>query len=543
MSHSIQCRDALIAFATNLDTGQPSNCAIHRRHPQGVPLHLRIDNCTDCVSAARWPDADFIVGNPPFIGNKRMRSTLGNNYCEALRAAYPELPESCDLAMYFWHKAAELARSGAIRGFGFITTNSITQVFSRKVVAMHLAATPPLHLAFAVPDHPWVDASDGAAVRIAMTVCQAGSGMGTLSTVTAETESPGREVQVTTTERRGVINANLTVGADVSSVKPLRANADVACRGVTPVGRGFVVTKQEARKLGLGCVPGLEKHIRPVRNGKDITDKPRGAVIIDLHGLEEDDVQKRFPNVYQWLLQTVKPTRDRVRRAGHRNHWWVFGEPRKTLRAALVGLSRYIVTVYVSKHRFFLFLPQDILPDDGLVAIASDDAYHLGVLSSRFHVAWSLAVGGALEDRPSYNNSVCFSTFPFPTPSPQQQQRIRDLGERLDAHRKTRMALHPDLTMTAMYNVLAALRAGRALSVKEKGVEEKGLVGILRELHDELDEAVAEAYGWSASLGDEEILVRLVALNQHRAREEQQGVVQWLRVPSHTPTSLMLLLP
>ena len=90
-----------------------------------------------------------------------------------------------------------------------------------------------------------------------------------------------------------------------------------------------------------------------------------------------------------------------------------------------------------------------------------------------------------LEDRPRYIKTLCFETFPFPDPTPELKERIRDLGERLDGHRKKRQALHPDVTLTGMYNVLEALRSGRELTAKERDIHEKGLVAILRQLHDE----------------------------------------------------------
>ena len=120
--------------------------------------------------AAQWPRADFVVGNPPFIGNKRMRIALGDGYVEALRKSWPKVPETADLLMYWWEHAADLTRAGKLRRFGLITTNSLRQTFNRKVVERHLADKTPLSLVFAVPDHPWVDSADGAAVRIAMTV-------------------------------------------------------------------------------------------------------------------------------------------------------------------------------------------------------------------------------------------------------------------------------------------------------------------------------------------------------------------------------------
>jgi len=492
---------------------------------------LRIKKHADKMSAlpAEWPEADFIVGNPPFIGGKDKRQVLGNDYFDALTKTYAALPESCDFVMYWWHKAAELARAGKVKRFGFITTNSITQVFNRRVVALHTEDKNPLRLIFAIPDHPWVDAADGAAVRIAMTVGERGAGDGALAAVVAERETDGREIAVTMAEKIGVIHAGLRQGTDVTKVVPLASNCDLCCPGMKLHGSGFIVTPEQAIILGLGRIAGLDRHIRPYRNGRDIADNPRGVMVIDLFGLTAEEARDKYPEAYHWVYTRVKPERDKNNRASYREAWWIYGEPRKDFRPALAGLPRYISTIETAKHRFFVFLSAEILPDNMLVNIASSDAYHLGVLSSRIHVCWALAAGGTLEDRPRYNKSRCFDPFPFPDAAPEQQTRIRDLGEKLDAHRKSRQKLYPELTMTGMYNVLEALRSSRELTDKEKNIYEYGLVGILRELHDELDAAVADAYGWPRDISDEEILSRLVALNAERAEEEKDGKIRWLR--------------
>jgi hypothetical protein len=173
-----------------------------------------------------------------------------------------------------------------------------------------------------------------------------------------------------------------------------------------------------------------------------------------------------------------------------------------------------------------------------LIAIASDDAFHLGVLSSRIHVAYALAAGGrmGMGNDPRYNKSRCFDPFPFPACDESQKAPIRSLAEELDAHRKRVQAEHPTLTLTGIYNVLEALRLGRTLNAKEKAIHDQGLVSVLRQLHDDLDTAVAEAYGWPADLSDEEILTRLVALNAERAAEEAQGVIRYLRPEYQNPS-------
>ncbi|MDR0466673.1 MAG: class I SAM-dependent DNA methyltransferase, partial [Deltaproteobacteria bacterium] len=536
--NNIQHRDALLAWKrvkyAEDEHGRPvtrwdgetykTDPATGRQVPDEAAT--TVDKVYEGATTATWPKADFIVGNPPFIGGKDKRQTLGYGYFDALVSTYAELPESCDFVMYWWHKAAELVRMGKARRFGFITTNSVAQVFSRRVVALHLEDKEPLRIAFAIPDHPWVDAADGAAVRIAMTIGAKGAGEGALTTVVEEQETGGREIAVALAEQYGVIHSDLRQGADLTMAEALAANSDLCCPGMKLHGSGFIVTPDQAVSLGLHRIPGLKRHIRPYRNGRDLADGLRGVMVIDLFGLTAEETRDKYPEVYQWVYTRVKPERDAMATrskdsAQYAAKWWLFGKPRETFRPALAGLPRYISTIETAKHRVFMFLPAEILPDNRLVNVASADAFYLGILSSRIHVCWALTAGGILGPTPVYNKTRCFDAFPFPDAAPEQQSRIRALGEKLDAHRKSRQALHPALTMTGMYNALEALRAGRELTAKEKSVHEQGLVTVLRELHDELDAAVAEAYGWPVDLPDEEVLSRLAALNVERAEEEK----------------------
>jgi hypothetical protein len=438
-----------------------------------------------------WPEADFIVGNPPFIGGKDLRNKLGGDYAEALWKANPRVPKSADFVMQWWDRAAHtlVAEGSPLIRFGFVTTNSITQEFSRRVIAGYLSPSPPspstlageggaasaaegegagasatqktrppkpqkshkaadaadpspdpsghplpqgergLSLILAIPDHPWTKATkDAAAVRIAMTVAARGSHAGTLVEVTHESglDSDTPEIEVTAT--KATIHADLSTGANVGSAQLLKANEGLGYRGVQLIGPGFIVTPSEAKHLGLGKREGLEAHIRPYRHGRDLLQRPRGVMVIDLFKLDEKLVRMSFPEVYQHLLTTVKPERDVNRRDSYKTKWWIHGEPRKDMRPALAGLPRYIATVETAKHRIFQFLDASILPDNMLVVIGSDDAFHLGVLSSRFHVDWMLGAGGTLEDRPRYNKSKCFDPFPFPDATPKQRAAIAELG-------------------------------------------------------------------------------------------------------------------
>jgi hypothetical protein len=435
-----------------------------------------------------WPQADFIVGTPPFIGNKRMRDALGTNYVDSLRLVYPSVPESADFVMYWWHKAAELCRAGVVHRFGLITTNSLRQAFARRVVQAQLVATPPLSLTFTIPDHPWVDNVDGASVRIAMTVGRAGVHDGDFE-VLSETPLADGSVQVALRNTRGRIQSDISIGAHVACASRLDANSNICFQGVILVGDGFRLSTGEVctLKQRMGTIPTVvRRHI----SGKDLLNGDRGNSVIDLFGIsDESSVRLKYPELYQHLSVTVKPERLLNREKSRREKWWLFGRSNETMRAALAGLDRYIATVETSKCKLFAFVPSHFCPDHKLYVIASSDATLLGVLSSSIHLVWALAAGGTLEDRPTWTNTTCFLPFPFPHCSATERERIRSVAEELDAHRKRAQVQH-SLTLTAMYNVWGKLRTATSLTEKERGIHDKGLVSILRKLHDDLDAAV-----------------------------------------------------
>ncbi|MFH1058398.1 MAG: DNA methyltransferase, partial [Pseudomonadota bacterium] len=400
---SIECRDAVLAWdrtepVLDPETLQPVTRWDGRTYKKSPVTGENIPDDSARVLVeryinprkAKWPAADFVVGNPPFMGIAHLRQAMGDGYAETIRKTYSDVPGSCDYVLYWWNQAAELVRQGKIQRFGFITTNSLRQTLNRRLIEKHLSAKKPLSIIFAIPDHPWVDASDGAAVRISMTVGQGGELVGRLLHVTEERNNGDLGLDVALAEKTGKIQPDLTVGANLATANPLISNESISNRGMQLIGSGFIVTPDQANAIGLGSISGLKNHIRLYRNGRDITNTPRHVMAIDLFGLSEKAVQERYPEVYQWVLERVKPERDHNNRSAYRSNWWIFGEPRAMFRPALVGLSRYIATVETAKHRFFTFLDQSILPDNMLVNMALEDAYFLGVLSSSAHVAWAL---------------------------------------------------------------------------------------------------------------------------------------------------------
>lgn len=331
---TIECRDAVLEYDEKLPlkNGDGSIKTIWdghttKAHPvtgKEVPDDTGRKPLFEYLNPRRttWPEAEYIVGNPPFLGASRMRDGLGDGYTEALRQAFKKhKPDSWDFVMFWWHHAAELVRDKNARQFGFITTNSIHQTFNRRCLEAFLNNDKKrVSLTFAIPDHPWIDSVDGAAVRISMTTGSLGASKGRLITVVSEVEVEDGEHSISTEISQGTLGANLKTGANLTKIATLQANDAISCPGVKLHGAGFIVTKDQATGLGLGSIPGLENHIQGYRNGKDLTTRPRNVLVIDLLGLTPDFISQNYSAVYQHILSNVKPERDQNNRATYRDN-------------------------------------------------------------------------------------------------------------------------------------------------------------------------------------------------------------------------------
>lgn len=508
-----------------------------------------------------WPEAEFIVGNPPFTGGSLIRGEQGDGYVEALWKAHPAMNDSADFAMYWWDRCASLLtlKKSPLRRFGLVTNYTISSVLNRRVLERHLTNKSPVSIVYAVDDQPWFKAGrDAAQVRIAMTVAEAGSRDGVLHSVAASSELDTDTPVVETTAVRGKINPDLTVGTDVTRAKALLATKGISHDGVKLHGRGFILTPAEARHFGLGQVPSLETIIKPYRSGRDLTQRQRSRYVIDFFGHSDNWAADTFPALYQHLSWHVRYAYDKDgqpkinkkkkkigrewnSRETYRKNWWIFGEPRSEMRPAMEGLLRYIGTVDTARHRTFQFLSSDMTVDDKVVVIASDDAAFLSVLSSEIHVTWATRAGGWLGagNDPVYVKTRTFEPFPFPAWTNEQRLALAEAGERLDGFRKARLKEHPNLTLTRLYNALEAHRAfrafGKAMTDQESADFEAGSVLILDEIHQDINRLTREAYGWPQDETAEELLGRLVALNAERASEEANGDIRWLRPEYQKP--------
>jgi hypothetical protein len=573
---TIKQQDALISYDSKAiskdDEGKPITVwdgTTHKTDPVSGVLVPDIASQIETYEysnpiAASWPEAEYIVGNPPFIGRRRMRARLGKGYVDALDAAYPKSPRSMDLVMYWWERCAS-AKSKAKR-FGLVTTNSIKQTFNRRIV-LQAIGRPKKSVAFrfAIPDHPWTDEAGAADVRISMTVGQITTeNSGRLVEVLSEATQAGSMPEVTYKETLGRINSQLRIGTDITDAKKLVANAELSHQGMILNGIGFRILPIEQQ--GWMSHHQYSSVVRDCYAGADFAEGRRKIRIVDLFGLSLDQVIRTLPHCYQWVLQRVKPHRDQVDDQKSKENWWIFTAPREELRDLLRSITRTIVTVRSATHRTFLFMESDVILDDGAVFVGSPKADHLAILSSRVHCHWTIAQAARLGvgNDVRYNKSECFDAFVFPELSSEKPASVEldVLGERLDAFRKERLAAHDFLTMTGLYNALERYRElnagiGQPLTPEERDVHEAGLISVLAEIHDDIDRATLSAYGWDdlapalvgkvggtvpsdhkseSQLEAEEILLtRLVALNHERAEEEKRGVIRWLRPEYQIP--------
>lgn len=472
---------------------------------------------------ATWPDAEFIVGNPPFLGNKRLRAALKDTYVDDLYGAWGDLvAKGADLACY-WHELARAQISGGRSNrAGLLATNSIRGGTNRLTLD-RVKQTGDLFMAWS--DEPWI--VEGAAVRVSIVGQDDGSEAG--RTLDGQTVAD--------------INCDLTAGADLTKTHPLAENSEKCFQGV--IKGGPFDLPGEAARLLLRQPTNVNGRtnadvVVPWVNGMDITQRPRGMFIIDFGTDRSHEMSAQYEAPYEHALEHVKPTRANVRRRHYRERWWLYGETRPGMRSALADLTRFIVTPRVSKHRLFVWFSAPTLPDSATYAIARDDNYAFGVLHSRPHELWSLRTGTSLEDRPRYTPTTTFETFPFPWPlnTPDdalttEQRHHRDAigaaAKELDD--KRRRWLNPPEWIREVPDVIPSL-PNRLLPVDDEAAEQlkkRTLTNLynqrptwLDNLHRALDAAVCAAYGWPADIDDDQILEHLLTLNLHRSSSPEE---------------------
>ena len=364
-----------------------------------------------------WPAAEFIIGNPPFLGGKLLRKNLGDEYVDAMFSAYKDhVPAEADIVCYWFENARKMLEKGRAKRAGLLATQGIRGGANRRVL-QRIKESGDIFMAWS--DQPWI--LDGAAVHVSIVGFDEGS--------ESQRAVDGTPVQS--------INANLTIGADLTAAQRLKDNLSTAFMGDTK-GGPFDIPGSLAQEMLSNPNPHNKTNaevVKPWINGRDIADRSRNMWIIDFGDMTEEEAAL-YESPYEHVKTNVKPARIKNKRPLYAKYWWHHMEPRPGLRMAVKDLTRIIVTPRVSKYRLFVWVTPETLPDSATIAIASDDDYFFGVLHSRVHELWALAMGTQLESRPRYTPTTCFETFPFAEPDDAQREAIATAAARLNELRE-----------------------------------------------------------------------------------------------------------
>ncbi len=449
-----------------------------------------------------WPEADVIVGNPPFVGGNKVRQELGDTYVDDLFRLYQgRVPAFADFVCYWFERARALVETGRARRVGLLATNSIRGGVNRRVLE-RIAQAGQIFMAWS--DRPWV--LNGAAVRVSMIGFDGGGEQ--------ERSFDGLPV--------AAIYPDLSATIDLTNAQRLAENRDLCVYGSQQKG-SFDITPAEAHAL-LAQPNAFGRDnadvVKPSVNGQQILRRTGETWVIDFGVNMPLAEASLYEAPFEYVKRVVYPERQGRSEQRQRGFWWLHARPSPRYREIVRAQRRYIASPTVSKHRVFVWLDSTILADHQVVVFARDDDYAFGILHSKVHGLWALRMGTALEDRPRYTPSSTFETFPFPwtvgqepTDDALMQAIARAACELVD--RRDQWLNPPGLdegelkkrTLTNLYN---ARPTWLALA------------------HDRLDDAVLDAYGWPHDLSDEDILGRLLALNLERAGTLDPGMLPGL---------------
>ena len=501
--------------------------------------HQSQDNLFKVYVERAWPECDVIVGNPPFLGTKKLRGELGDDYVEELFKIYGNrIPNFSDLCCYWFEKARDLIEHGKCKRAGLLATQGIRGGLNREVLK-RIQATGGIF--FAESDREWILA--GATVHVSMIGFD--DGLDKIYTLDGKTVS--------------AINANLTANADTTKAVRLADNRFIGFIADVKAGLFDLPETAALPMLSSPSPNGLPNSdvLLPWVNSLDVLRRPRDYWIVDFGSDSPLETASRYELPFAKVKADVLPARSQVKRKTYRDYWWLHAEPCTEMRKRIWPISRFLVTTTVSKHRVFAWLSSPTLPDHQLVAFGRSDDFFFGLLHSRHHEIWALAQGTQLRDIESgfrYTPTSCFETFPFPHPTPAQETAIAAAAKELNALRE-RWLNPPEWTVEKILEFPGSTGGPWSRYLDAKTVDAKTGIGTVRYprleprdadcaaklkkrtltnlynerpawldlAHKKLDAAVAAAYGWPADLTDEQILGKLLALNLARAAEESKA--------------------
>jgi hypothetical protein len=446
-----------------------------------LPLDTLDDNivCKDALFND-WVKANAIIGNPPFLGGKKLRQELGDNYTEKVYQQFPEVKGQTDFCVFWFRKAHNnLDAQGRA---GLVGTNSISQNVSRNASLDYIVS------------------QNGFIYEAVSTQVWSGEANVHVSIVNWSKEKPAQyfldNIQVSR------ISTSLTNQVSVENAKRLNVNQNISFQSCELSGKGFIISEEEAQEW-IKKDSKNKKVLKPMLDGKSLINLfHKKEWVIDFNDLSlEDASEYKLP--FERVKKKVKPERDENKEQLRRENWWKHGRSRSAMRKALIGLSCYFAIPKIIKYILFQPVDISILPCEANMVIASQDFYILGILTSKIHRIWVKAKSSTLKGDTRYTNTTCFETFPFPqTATKKIVEKIRETMIKLHEYRTEQME-KKQWGITQLYNNFFTESSSQ-----------------LYKLHQQLDKLAMEAYGFNP---DDDLLEKLLKLNLELAEKEERG--------------------
>jgi len=484
---------------------------------------LPLDNLDDTILArdalfTPWPKADVIIGNPPYIGRRKMVKDLGVPYTGRLAEAYPNVGGVSDFVTYWFRLAHDALPEGGRAGL--VATQAIRDNDSRKASLDYVLDHGGV-IFDAVSVQPW---SGDAVVHVSI-----------VNWVLGEAHAPAERIlwldggDLRLPVER--IPSTLRAFKDVTKAQPLPMNKNPKrCFQGQTAGKvaAYRLSRDQARSV-VAHDPGSGKYVHPLVTAKRMLHAlALEEFVIDLPHTDALTVNRQAPGVLQHLRDqhvlaerqeaanaqaeaNAKALLDNPKAKVHRHHekflqtWWRHAYRREDMLDAFAAVDRYMVLTRVAaqgRMSIFQFVDTNIRPDDSLAVIALDDDYSFGVLSSDLHRAWFDERCSKLKVDPRYTSTTVWDSFPWPpNPEPKAAMKVAGFAARIiDLREKN-------------------LTEGVPLGEQYDALREPGKAA-LRDLHDALDAAVIELYGFSR---EDDLLAQLLALNLAAADEPESS--------------------
>ncbi|MCA2653961.1 DNA methyltransferase [Microcystis sp. M061S2] len=446
-----------------------------------LPLDTLDSNiiCADALFTD-WQKADAIIGNPPFLGGKKLRTELGDEYAEKIYQKFPDVQGQPDFCVFWFRKAAE--NLGELGRAGLVGTNSISQVSGRKA-SLDYVVKQGGFIHEAISTQPW---SGEANVHV--------------SIVNWSKERP-KELFLDNLSVN-LLNTALKSEISVDNAEKIKVNNNFSFEGCALGGKGFIISEQVAKKW-IDFNPKNKNVLKPMMDGRNLIHPfEELSWVIDFGDMSLEEASE-YEQPFKLVQEKVKPERDVNRSSLNKKYWWRFRRYSPAMRNAIEGLSLYFAVPKISKQVIFTPVDVSILPCEANMVIASDDFYILGILNSKIHRLWVKAQSSTLKGDTRYTNTTCFETFPFPqTPSQELVEKIRQTAGELHEYRSQQMD-KKQWGITKLYNQFFNEPSSQ-----------------LYQIHQKLDKLVMEVYHFQA---DDDILEKLLTLNLELAEKEKRG--------------------